>query len=533
MDQSNRLSRRTLLAWIGKTAGAAAMYQAMHALSFTGESSYKGDFELNGAPPGTRVLVLGAGLAGMTAAYELRKAGYRVKVLEFNAKAGGRCWTLRGGDRYTELGGEQQECRFDKGLYFNPGPWRIPYHHHAILDYCSKFGVRLEPFVQVNHNALLHSQKAFAGQPRRYREVQADYHGHVAELLSKSVNQGALDQSVSAEDREKLLESLRTWAGLESDNRYLKSATSSMRRGFAVDAGGGLMPAAVPSDPLDRHELLQSGLWFYLMMGQLHEFQTTVFQPVGGMDMVAQAFAKKIDGLIKFNAKITRIQQSDSGVTVTYEDIASGGVMQEKADWCVCTLPLSVLGQLQIDACAEMKSAIRAVSYGASVKIGLQFKRRFWEHDERIYGGISYTDQPIGQIAYPSSEFGGRGKGVVLGGYVWPGETAYEFTAMSPSERVKKAVEQGSALHPQYKDEFDNGIAIAWHRVPWTLGCYGAWTDDVRKDHYQNLCQIDGRLILAGEHVSHLPAWQEGAILSAHDASARLHSRIMAKQPTA
>ena len=144
----NSLTRRRLLAMIGQTAGSAAMYQAMNSLGFAGESNFKGPIELSGAPQGASVLVLGAGLAGMVAAYELRKAGYRVQVLEYNERAGGRNWTLRGGDRYTELGGATQECRFDPGLYINPGPWRIPYHHGGMLNYCKLLGVPLEAFVQ-------------------------------------------------------------------------------------------------------------------------------------------------------------------------------------------------------------------------------------------------------------------------------------------------------------------------------------------------------------------------------------------------
>ena len=105
----------------------------------------------------------------MTAAYELGRAGYRVQVLEYNNRAGGRNWSLRGGDVYTELGGATQRCEFDAGLYLNPGPWRIPYHHHAILDYCRRFGVALEPFIQLNHNAYLHSTAAFGGKPQRIR----------------------------------------------------------------------------------------------------------------------------------------------------------------------------------------------------------------------------------------------------------------------------------------------------------------------------------------------------------------------------
>ena len=76
--------------------------------------------------------------------------------------------------------------------------------------------------------------------------------------------------------------------------------------------------------------------------------------------------------------------------------------------------------------------------------------------------------------------------------------------------------------------EFDCGAAVAWHRVPWTLGCAGDWTDDLRARHYNNMCAIDGRIVLAGEHASRIPAWQEGAVTSALDAIGRLHKRVLA-----
>lgn len=231
MEARQGMSRRNLLALIGKTAGAAAMYQAMTSLGFAAESNYRGELRLDGAPKGASVLVLGAGLAGMTAAYELRKAGYKVQVLEYNAKAGGRCWTLRGGDQFTELGGATQKCSFDPGLYLNPGPWRIPYHHYAVLDYCKRFGVQLEPFVQVNHNAVFHSSNAFGGQPQKLRAVQADFQGHIAELLHKSVEQNALSSSVTREDSEKLVEALREWGALDTKGKYLTSPAASLRRG--------------------------------------------------------------------------------------------------------------------------------------------------------------------------------------------------------------------------------------------------------------------------------------------------------------
>src|SRR5271167_110901 len=111
-EQAFPFTRRDLLALIGKTAGGAVMYQAMSGLGLAEESGYKGPIRLEGSVKGASVLVLGAGIAGLVSALELRKAGYRVQVLEYNAKAGGRCWTLRGGDEYTELGGFKQKCAF-------------------------------------------------------------------------------------------------------------------------------------------------------------------------------------------------------------------------------------------------------------------------------------------------------------------------------------------------------------------------------------------------------------------------------------
>src|ERR1700677_4945115 len=116
------LTRRRLFEIIGASAGGAAAYQAMTCLGHAEESSYRGPIELDGDPKGASVIILGAGLAGMTAAIELGRAGYKVQVLEYNSRAGGRNWSIRGGDSYTELGGATQQCEFDAGLYFNPGP---------------------------------------------------------------------------------------------------------------------------------------------------------------------------------------------------------------------------------------------------------------------------------------------------------------------------------------------------------------------------------------------------------------------------
>lgn len=522
------LTRRTMLKLIGAAAGSAVLYQAMTDLGFAAESTYKGPMKLEGKPrKGASVVILGAGLAGMLAAYELEKAGYSVSIIEYREKEGGRCWTLRGGDSYTELGGAAQRCEFHNGGYLNPGPWRIPYHHYAVLDYCRELGVELEPFTMINYNAFLHNPKAFGGQPQRLRHIWHDYQGGVAELLAKAVNRDALDAPIDGEDKEKLLESLRDWGVLDKDYRYVKSRATSVRRGYDVDPGGGLMPDAVFSQPVSLKDVLRSDLWRYISQTQLYEYQQALFEPKGGMDMIAQAFGRKVGRHIRFNSRVSEIAQNDKGVTVTYSDLKTGKTMQAKADWCVCTIPLSILSQLKVQVGPSMKKAIDAVPYETGFKAGLQFKRRFWEEDERIFGGVSFTSTPLRLISYPVSGMNQGGPGVLLGAYMF-GPDSYKFSALEPKERLEMVLRFGRQIHPQYDEEFENGITVGWHRVPWTNGCHGMWTEQTRAEHYANLCNIDGRIVLAGEHASRIPAWLEGAVLSSMDAVQRLHKRAIA-----
>jgi monoamine oxidase len=221
------------------------------------------------------------------------------------------------------------------------------------------------------------------------------------------------------------------------------------------------------------------------------------------------------------------VKQDANGVTVSYVDTQKGGAVQTAtANWCINTIPTTILSQVPMQIGAPLKNAINSLSYSAGFKAGLQMKRRWWEDDYRIYGGISYTDQPIALISYPSTQYMTEKKGVILGAYTF-GPHAFELTSMTPEERMAKCIEYGANIHPEYRTEFETGVTVGWHRMPFTLGCFAQWSEDNRAKNYDALCAIDGRMVLAGEHASHLGAWQEGAIVSALDAIKRLHQRVM------
>ncbi len=165
---------------------------------------------------GAAIVIVGAGIAGMVLAWELRKAGYAPLILEARTRAGGRNWSLRGGDEIREAASVQRVA-WDAGphLYFNPGPARLPYHHEGILSYCRELGVALEVMSNDNRGALLQSDAAFDGRPQRNRQVVNDIRGYVAELAAKAIDHDALTEAVTTEDKDRIRALLRSFGALD------------------------------------------------------------------------------------------------------------------------------------------------------------------------------------------------------------------------------------------------------------------------------------------------------------------------------
>jgi monoamine oxidase len=216
-------------------------------------------------------------------------------------------------------------------------------------------------------------------------------------------------------------------------------------------------------------------------------------------------------------------------VRIGFADGGQGGALREvEGDFCLCALPPHLLRKIPGDLAPATGAALQGADPEASGKIGLQFKRRFWEEDDDIYSGSSKTDDPIGQIYYPFDNFGSKGKGVVVGYYHF-GRAKALLDDQTPAVRERVALEQGAKIHPQYPAEFENSFSVAWLRVPHNEGAWALWKDAPEFEAAQKILRAaDGPFYFAGDWTSNLIGWQAGSFVAAHRAISAIHVRAQA-----
>jgi monoamine oxidase len=417
------LTRREFLMRAGHVGGYGAAFvlmQSLGLLAIPEAAGETGPLRLVDGK-GTRVVILGGGISGLVAAYELGKAGWSCTILEARQRPGGRNWSIRNGTGVDFTDGTHQTCAFEEGHYFNAGPARLPSTHHTMLGYCHELGVALEVEVNSSRSALMQSDKLNGGVAVPERRVVNDTRGHVSELLAKCIRKGALDQEIDADDRDRMIEFLRQYGDLNPNLLF----RGTDRSGYKVPPGA-TQQKPVISDPLAMHELLDADLWQGMLVEDVIEWQPTMFQPVGGMDRIPFAFAARLDSVIRYGAVVSRIRQSDSGVSVTYSD-GSGVAQTINADYCICAMPLTIARTLDADFSAPIRAILDSVQYDSAYKIAWEAPR-FWEKEANIFGGISYLQQDVDLVWYPSARFFSE-KGIVIGATQWSSARA---SARSP-----------------------------------------------------------------------------------------------------
>ncbi|HKD26223.1 MAG TPA: NAD(P)/FAD-dependent oxidoreductase [Xanthobacteraceae bacterium] len=516
-------TRRDFLRQVGSVGGYRATYLTMQALGLVSTAAMAEPLMLQeGAAHGTKVVILGAGVAGLSAAYELGKAGYDCVILEARDRVGGRNWSIRRGTRLEMNDGTRQLCEFDAGMYWNAGPARIPSAHQAVLGYCKELGVTLEVEINTSRGARLYNPAANGGKAIEMRQAHNDVRGEISELLGKAINRGALDEELTAQDKERMIAFLRTYGDLTPDLVFKGSTRSGYRS--LPDAGD---QAGEQRDPVPLGTLIDIDLWNGVLFEEGFDFQATMFQPVGGMDRIPHAFAEKLGPVVRLNSEVTAIKRRNNGVTIAYTDKSSGQRKAVEATYCIVTIPLKVLAPIDTDFASMHRAAIHGIQYGNAIKIAWQ-SRRFWEIDDEIYGGISWVKGPTALVWYPSDRLFSQ-KGILLGGYaIRTDADALAPESLQQQFELSRAAIEG--LHPGHSRELEKPMAITWSKVPYSLGIAARY-QTARDPNYAVLSEPDGPFYFAGEHLSHVGAWQEGAILSARRAINMMDEHRRAQPP--
>ena len=507
------LTRRRFLGQLGLVGGSSLVMTAMSSWDLmAGQAG--GRPALTGRPNGAKVVVLGAGISGLVIGYELGKLGYDYTILEARDRVGGLAWTVRRGSEHTEVnGGERQVCTFDQGLYVNVGPWRIPYTHTGVLNYCRELNVPMELFVNETDGAYFYYEGnnagSFAGKRVRLREVKADMVGYTNELIVKAIDQNALDLPLTAEDKQRYLNYLVSQGYLDSSDKRYKAFAN---RG--------------PGNPYEFAALLRSG--YPNRMRSVAASSGTaaapIFQPIGGMDQIPKGFERAIGNRrITLNADVQSVHQDDRGVKVVYTDTKSGGKTEVSADFCVVCMPLSVFSGVDANLNSELKEAVKATTYSNSAKVGLAMKRRFWEEDDQIFGGHLYSDLPLGEFSYPSNDYFAK-KGVLLGLYA--NGPVGDLLDRPVKDRIEHVLTHSSKVHPQIRQEFESAYAVWWRKVKYSMGGYASGAAQARR---AQLAKIDNRIVIGSAATAPYssPDWIEGAVAGAWQALKTMHERAM------
>ncbi len=470
-----------------------------------------------GVGKGVSVVVAGGGIAGLVTAYELKKLGYTVTLLEARNRPGGRNWSARNGTVIEFMDGTKQTCTWEEGNYQNLGPGRLPSVHTTILGYCRELNVPLEVEINTSRSTLLQNDAANGGAPVVQRKALNDTRGHVSELLAKAVKGGALDQDLTKEDKDRMLSFLRTYGPLGFDGKY----HGSDRAGFKQYPGAADQ-VAINQDPMDMHTLLDANFWAGILYEEAWDWQATMMQPVGGIDRIPYAFAAHLDKTktIIYEAPVTGFKKSGKGVEVTYKH--RGAEKTVKADYMVNCMPLPLIKKTTNDLSAPYLAAINGATYANSYKLAWE-SPRFWETDYNIYGGLSFrAPGPTTVIWYPSAKLMSP-KGILVTGY--EDELNWGWEKLSMQEKFETARKQVDKIHPDCGKELTKPLICLWRQIPWNEGSwirgYGGGNQG-----YETLLQPDGPVYFAGDHTTHIVGWQEGAAQSGKRAVQMISDRV-------
>ena len=502
--------------------------------------------------PRKTVTILGAGMAGLTAAYELQRLGHGVNILEAMNRAGGRVWTWRSPTH--------------EGQYHELGAMRVPSGHDYTRHYIEVAGLRpaLRKFVTAHEN--LRCYYDLRGHVSRISDMAANILPHYSlSETERAQAVGSVPPAILGEQLHKTIRNLTEYdlRGCLEDDCMSDAVCSleSQSLGEFIDAN---------LDTADAKELIgaTTGLevWWDKALSMFIRDEIVgvgkgLQQIAGGMDQLPAVLAKSFnEGQIEFNTAVVGIELGNAGITLRTRatepalwdcPVAEAPVRDRVCEHVICTIPFGVLRTLSLDGLSSQKmGAIRNLSYASSTKVLLDCRSRIWEHGapgERILGGATLSDQITRATYYPCDHAGQGGNedaagksgyrnlytafaddnldtdtdvdaahnpGVLLGSYSW-GQDARRMGSLSASERGATVTRVLERLHPGLEDVVDDVASMYWDEFRWSRGAFCFLQPGDRMNYQSAATRSEGNLHFAGEHCSLDQGWIQGAVKSA------------------
>jgi len=438
------------------------------------------------------VVVVGAGLAGLRAAEVLRKAGAPVVVLEARNRPGGRVYTIR--------------TPFAEGLSAEAGAIRIPPSHETVVQLAKDYGLNLVPFESFNGSALITIGSATAKIPDDLKRattglaLKAEEDGQTqAALLKRYVTDlppdiGELKPTADAYERWRSYDQV-TWPD------WLRSRGASDGAVRLMTLGGDSRELSALY-VLRQFALLQSVNQFY----KIH----------GGMDQLPRAMARSLGAIVRYNAALVGIDQSDGAVRLDY--LERGRNKAVRASRVILAVPFAALRAIDMrPRFSEMKArSIAELPYFPATRLLFQCRTSFWQ--QQGLSGTARSDAPAEMWDCTYDLEGTRG---ILGATVG-GEIGQQVAGMSRARAIARGLDIVGRTFPAVRTSFQRGSVYRWVRDAWAGGAFAVFHPGQMSTFMPEIAKPEGRVHFAGEHTSTWMGWMQGALESGERAAAEV-----------